>query len=69
MMSHAKDPEIPLPLNKKQLAQQMGISESTLRRLLKNANLVIGRGLIAPTKQDEVLKALGWRELTQDDAK
>lgn len=55
-------------LNKKELASQMGISESSLRRLLKKANVTLERGLISPARQAEIFQALGWREMTRIDA-
>jgi len=69
MEPDANTPVQPRPLNKKELAQKMGISVSTLRRLMIKANLTVERGLISPTRQLEVLQSLGWRELTQVDAK
>ena len=36
------------PCNKKQLAEEMGISISTLQRNLKKANINIERGIISP---------------------
>jgi len=56
------------PMTKKEMAAKMGISESTLRRRLKHAGLSVERGLIPPGKQVEVLDALGWREMTRNDA-
>jgi DNA-directed RNA polymerase specialized sigma54-like protein len=51
-----------LPCNKKQLAQEMGVSLSTFQRLLKKHNLDIPRGIISPDRKMEILKTLGWRE-------
>lgn len=60
-MSHSKNfnnaPENKA-LSKKELAQIMGISVSTLRRRLKDAGLEIPRGLIYPSKVKEILQAL-----------
>lgn len=69
MKPDANTPEHPRPLNRKELAQKMGISVSTLRRLMIKANLTVDRGLIPPARQLEILESLGWRELTQVDAK
>lgn len=49
-------------VNKKQLAETMGISLSTLKRLLKSYNLDIRRGVISPLKQVEIFQTLGWME-------
>ncbi len=56
-------------INKKQLAEQMGISMSTLKRQLKSANLDIKRGLISPVKQVEIYQTLGWAETDPTDLK
>jgi transcriptional regulator with XRE-family HTH domain len=69
MKSHVNQFDAPIAISKKELARKMGVSASTLRRLLKKSNLTIDRGLIPPARQFEVLQALGWREMTQDDAK
>jgi len=69
MEPDTNNPVQPHPLNKKELARKMGISVSTLRRLMIKANLTIDRGLIPPARQLEILNSLGWRELTQVDAK
>jgi predicted DNA-binding protein (UPF0251 family) len=63
------DPNIERALTKKEMAEKMGVSESTLRRLLKKADRTVERGLIPPARQAEVLEALGWREMTRNDAK
>ncbi len=68
MKPDADNPEQPHPLNKKELALKMGISVSTLRRLMLKANMTVDRGLIPPARQQEILNTLGWRELTQVDA-
>jgi len=57
------------PINKKQLAELMGISLSTLKRQLKSANLTIKRGLISPVKQVEIYQTLGWAESASSDLK
>lgn len=58
-----------LPCNKKQLAQEMGISLSTLQRKMKERNLAVPRGVISPQRKKEILKALDWGEMTRNDAK
>lgn len=52
----------PYAVNKKQMADIMGISLSTLKRQIKGAQLEVGRGLISPSKQRLVYEALGWLE-------
>lgn len=69
MKPDANTPEQPRPLNRKELAQKMGISVSTLRRLMIKANLTVDRGLIPPARQLEILESLDWLKLTQVDAK
>lgn len=68
MHSDTHTPDTLRALNKKQLASQMGISESSLRRLLKKANVTLERGLISPARQAEIFQTLGWREMTRNDA-
>ena len=51
-----------LPSNKKQLADEMGISLSTFQRLLKKHNLEIPRGIISPHQKQQILECLGWKE-------
>ncbi len=53
---------LPNPCNKKQLAEEMGISISTLQRSLKKANIIIGRGIIPPKQKKQILDELGWSE-------
>lgn len=50
--------------NKKQLAEEMGISPATLRRHLEKAGLKVPRGLISPQLRKDIFEKLGWREMT-----
>lgn len=50
--------------NKKQMADEFGLSLRTFQRRLKELDLEIPRGLISPEKQQEICDKLGWRELT-----
>ncbi|HOY06419.1 MAG TPA: hypothetical protein PLO67_13505 [Saprospiraceae bacterium] len=49
--------------NKKQLAEEMGLSLRTFQRRLKEADIQIPRGLIAPRQQLEIYHKLGWHEM------
>ncbi|MEM9819723.1 MAG: hypothetical protein AAF985_01570 [Bacteroidota bacterium] len=48
------------PKTKTQLAEELGISLSTLQRWLKKHHLEVPRGLISPEKQKEIIEALGY---------
>gem|GEM_PF-4525035 len=48
------------PCTKTQLAQEMGISLTTLQKLLKEAGIVVSRKLIPPKLKREILDKLGW---------
>jgi hypothetical protein len=48
------------PCTKTQLAQEMGISLTTLQKLLKEAGIVVPRKLIPPKLKREILDKLGW---------
>ena len=50
----------PQAINKKQMAELMGVSLSTLKRQLKSAELTVKRGLISPLQQVEIYQTLGW---------
>ena len=56
-------------INKKQMADLMGVSLSTLKRHLKSANLDVKRGLISPLKQVEIYQNLGWAEKNPSESK
>lgn len=56
-------------INKKQMAELMGVSLSTLKRQLKSADLTIKRGLICPLKQEEIYQTLGWAKKTSAEPK
>lgn len=49
--------------NKKQMAEEFGLSLRTFQRRLKEVDLEIPRGLISPEKQKEICDKLGWREM------
>ncbi len=53
--------------NKKQLADEFGLSLRTFQRRLKEANLEIPRGLISPEKQIEICNKLGWHVMPPND--
>ncbi len=53
------DPYQNAALTRKELAQRLGISPTTLRRRMKAAGIHISRGLISPHQQREISKALG----------
>ncbi len=53
--------------NKKQLAEEFGLSLRTFQRRLKEANLEIPRGLISPEKKQEICQKLGWHEMASND--
>lgn len=53
--------------NKKQLAEELGLSLRTFQRRLKEADLEIPRGLISPEKQREICQTLGWHEMASND--
>ena len=63
------NPEYNKAINKKQLAEAMGISLSTLQRRLKDAEIEVPRGLIPPSKVNEILSALNWFDLDSNDVK
>jgi len=48
------------PCSKKELASAMGISLSTLYRLLKKSGIKTGRTLLSPKKIKEIFRILGW---------
>ncbi|MEO6760115.1 MAG: hypothetical protein ABIO24_11730 [Saprospiraceae bacterium] len=56
-------------INKKQMAELMGVSLSTLKRQLKTADLSVKRGLISPIKQTEIFQSLGWAEKDPNEPK
>jgi predicted DNA-binding protein (UPF0251 family) len=51
-----------LGITKEQLAQTMGISLSTLKRRLRQADLHIPRGVLSPQIQALIKERLGWHE-------
>jgi len=51
-----------LPKTKTQIAEELGISLSTLQRWLKKHDLHIPRGLISPEKQKKIYKVLGYEK-------
>ncbi len=51
-----------LGMTKEQLAQTMGISLSTLKRRLRQAELRIPRGVLSPQIQALIKEKLGWHE-------
>jgi hypothetical protein len=55
--------------NKKQLAEEMGLSMRTFQRRLDDADLDVPRGLIGPDQQVEIFERLGWRNLAQSGMK
>lgn len=48
------------PCTKTQLAQEMGISLTTLQNLLKEACIYVPRKLIPPKTKRDILTKLGW---------
>ena len=56
-------------INKKQMAEIMGISLSTLKRQLKSADLTVKRGLICPLRQEEIYQTLGWTRKASPEPK
>lgn len=50
------------PKNKKQIANEMGLSLRTFQRRLEQASLEVPRGLVSPEAQDEIYQKLGWRK-------
>lgn len=48
------------PCTKTQLAQEMGISLTTLQKRLKEAGIEIPRKLIPPKVKIDILNKLGW---------
>lgn len=51
--------------NKKQIAEDLGISISTLRRLMKASGLNIRRGLYMAEEWQEIQAQLGKRSLSE----
>lgn len=64
-MNFEKPPimETEKPCTKTQLAHEMGISLSTLQRLLKKADIQLPRKLIPPNVKKDILSRLGWKVL------
>ena len=56
------EPDTNKATNKKQLAEEMGISPATLRRRLEQAGMAVPRGVIPPQMRREIFEKLGWRE-------
>ena len=48
---------------KQQIAEELTMSLSTLKRKLKQHDLKIPRGLICPTQQKLIYETLGYQEL------
>lgn len=48
------------PKTRKELAHELGIHPKTLLRWLKNKNVQISAGLLSPTEQKRIRKALGY---------
>lgn len=49
------------PKTKTQIAEELGVSLSTLQRWLKKHDLNIPRGLVCPAKQTQIIKILGYK--------
>jgi transcriptional antiterminator len=47
-------------INRKQFADSLGLSKRTLERKLKNANIVLPKGLLSPKDQIIIKQALGF---------
>ncbi len=56
-------------LSKSVLADCLGLSLSTLRRRLKEAEYEVPRGLINPAEQEKICHTLGFDHLTRKDTK
>lgn len=63
------DPASLVAKTKKQLSDEMGFSMRTFQRRLREAQVEVPRGLVAPEKQYEIYQKLGWRKMAPDDAK
>jgi len=50
------------PCTKKELAQLLNVSERTLYRTLKKANIETGPSMLTPKKVKEVIEKLGWSQ-------
>ena len=50
--------------NKKQLAEEFGMSLRTLQRRLKANHLDVPRGLINPELQNRIKNELGWEDVS-----
>ena len=61
------------PKTKQQIANELGISMSTLKRKLKIYKLHVPRGLVCPDVQKDIYEQLGykmlWRQKSRNDAK
>ena len=63
------DPASLVAKTKKQLSDEMGFSMRTFQRRLREAQVEVPRGLVAPEKQFEIYQKLGWRKMAPDDVK
>jgi hypothetical protein len=52
-----------LPKTKQQIANELGISMSTLKRKLKTYKLDVPRGLVCPDVQKDIYEQLGYKIL------
>lgn len=60
MNTKKRTPEVAEPCTKQQLAKELGVSISTLKRKLTQAELTVPRGLIPPKAKQDILQKLKW---------
>jgi DNA-binding LacI/PurR family transcriptional regulator len=53
-------PDVAEPCTKQQLAKELGVSISTLKRKLKQSEMNVPRGLIPPKTKQDILQKLKW---------